>query len=190
MSLRYRPYLSDERYINAIKWGKVRSGHSEGGIENHINELHNNLNFIDKNIGLLYEDICRLEVLIDLHDAFKGESVPKVAINDLRSHASIAAKYAIELGLSNNTQWMIQNHDVPFSIYRKNKPNLLKELFNSSGLDLDSLRLFFVFLLIDNVTSSKDYKFVEWLLENIPTELEFYKKRFESIADILKGYKL
>ena len=72
---------SDPAYGANLDWGKPRSGHPEGSIRNHIEELEANLERLAPHLST--EEIGKLRVLIHTHDTFKPNA--KVWGRDRRS---------------------------------------------------------------------------------------------------------
>lgn len=67
--------MADERYQKNILWGFPRSGHPEGTIKAHIDELEENLEQLSPRLSTL--ESARIRLLIHTHDTFKAR--PKVA---------------------------------------------------------------------------------------------------------------
>ena len=110
---------SDPAYQANLDWGKPRSGHPEGSIRKHIEELEDNLERLK--CQLSDEETAKLRALIHTHDTFKPGAKSGVAIADPHSHASLArqflSKYVSDPDLLN----MVQFHDEPFALWKKHR---------------------------------------------------------------------
>jgi len=84
--------LADSRYQKNIEYGKPRSGHPEGKVKVHIEQLISNLEVIKPR---LWSDDAywKLLFLIHVHDTFKAEAQSDVPILHPQSHASLAVLY-------------------------------------------------------------------------------------------------
>lgn len=190
----FEELVNSEEYKSGIKWGKPRSGHEEGTIENHIFELESNLKLIEHNFNHIPFLCDYFKIMIHVHDTFKGVA-EDVAIAHPKSHASLAAAFLGKLGAPN---WLIlccQYHDEPHAIYRhgklKNKRfvNLMSQLHDSGCLGF-----FMMFNAIDNITKAKGYRGFENFYKlvqntyydmylNIPVN---YKETIDELLNIRK----
>src|SRR5580658_7542413 len=81
---------SSEKYAEGIAHGKPRTGHAEGTVKNHLEDLDRNLQrLID---AKLVDDLqaAKLAVLIHVHDTLKLWAKRDAPIKDPQSHASLA----------------------------------------------------------------------------------------------------
>ena len=162
---------SDPGYQANLEWGKPRSGHPEGSIQKHIEELEGNLERLRPHLS--GEEIGKLRVLIHTHDTFKPDAKSGVAIKDPRSHASLArqflSKYVSDSALLN----VVQFHDEPFALWKKHRyggdyTDRLRRL-----LDLtEDWDLFLAFLIVDGCTAGKSTEPMEWFFEQIVDRVE------------------
>lgn len=107
---------NDPRYRQNLDWGKPRSGHPEGTVRAHIEELENNLEVLK--FRLSEWDCWKLKLLIHTHDTFKAEAKAGVAITDPRSHASLARDFLAEFCPNPDLLAMVQFHDEPYALWR------------------------------------------------------------------------
>lgn len=164
---------ADLRYLQNLDWGVPRPGHDEGTVRAHIVELERNLVSLAPKLSPIQVD--RLRLLIHTHDTFKAQAVEGVPIEDPRSHASLAAAFLAEFSPAPDLLAMVQNHDVPFALWRQFKQ---RGQFNAGRLQhlLDAIAdwdTFVAFLIIDGCTGSKSPEPVRWFLTllagHIPT---------------------
>ena len=162
---------SDPAYEANLDWGKPRSGHPEGSIRKHIEELEDNLERLKPQLSS--EEIGKLRVLIHTHDTFKPDAKSGVAIANPRSHASLArqflAKYVSDSDLLN----MVQFHDEPFALWKKHRyggdyTERLGRLLNL----IDDWDLFLTFLIVDGCTAGKSIEQRDWFFAEIGDRVE------------------
>jgi hypothetical protein len=173
--------VADPRYQRNLDWGEPRSGHPEGTIRAHIQELEANLEKLK--LELSEEEFWKLKLLIHVHDTFKPDSVPEIRITDPRSHASIARSFLAEYCGDADLLAMVQYHDEPYALYRqstgKRGPN--RERFNALLSNIKDWDLFLAFLIIDGCTAGKPRDPLRRFFSQIDSKVE---TRF-SAADIL-----
>lgn len=158
---------ADPRYLQNLDWGKPRSGHPEGTVRAHIAELERNLEHLANRCS--EEEVCKLRILIHVHDTFKADALAGVGITNQRSHASLARRYLAEYCGDADLLAMVQYHDEPFALWR--------QLHRPQGINsqrLESLRqnigdwdLFLAFLIIDGCTAGKSREPLRWFLSQI-----------------------
>jgi hypothetical protein len=162
--------IRDPAYLRNIGYGVPRSGHPEGSVKAHIEELEANLETLKNRVS--EEEYWKLKFLIHVHDTFKAESAKGVSISDPRSHASLAresaSRYTDDADLLN----MVQYHDEGFALYRQ----YLTSKGHNPGYDerltnlLHTIRdwdLFLIFNIIDGCTEGKDSDKIEWFVRLI-----------------------
>lgn len=155
----------DPRYLTNIKWGEARPGHPEGTIEAHIRELEGNLDRLRPKLTPQQCDLLLL--LIHVHDTFKPDADPGVAIDSPRSHASLAAAFLQGFCDDADALAMVRLHDEPFALWRQSRhkggcnPQRLDRLIGSVK-DWDT---FLAFQLIDNATAGKSDASVLWFAQ-------------------------
>src|SRR5262245_48835831 len=106
---------SDPRYLANLDWGEARPGHPEGTVRAHIAEIEQNLEALRPK--LTAEECWKLKVLIHVHDSFKAQAQPGVAITDPRSHASLARAFLADYCDDADLLAMVQYHDEPIALF-------------------------------------------------------------------------
>ena len=171
-----------ERYRNNALWGESRSGHAEGTIAAHVNELMGNLMRIQTilhstspNQALSAEEVARLTLLVHVHDICKGEAKQGVGIFDPKSHATLAKEFLREFLQDGDLLEMVQRHDEPFALARgmESKKHLPVERFNNLVRSIQDWDLFCLFQIVDNTTPSKitptreGFDSTKWILSEV-----------------------
>lgn len=128
-------------------------------------------------------DYWRLKVLIHTHDTFKREAERGVSIKSPRSHASLARAFLAEFCKDHDLLEMVQNHDVPFALWRQCSA---KGHIDSGRLDLLLIRicnwnLFLAFCIIDGCTQGKPRDRLRWFFQQVSGRVD---SRFTE-ADLL-----
>lgn len=171
---------ADSRYQSQLDWGRPRSGHPEGTIRAHIEELEHNLSRLSPRLSS--REIDRIRLLIHVHDTFKAEARPGVAISDPHSHASLARAFLAEYFPDPDLLAMVQYHDEPYALWNRTR----------GGRTCDSVRLnhlltaiadhdlFGAFLLVDGCTRGKSAESLRWWFE---TTGKLTRSRF-GVADV------
>lgn len=163
----FEQIVCDPRYLENLDYGKPRRGHPEGTVRAHIEELEQNLLTMESQISRI--EFWKLKILIHVHDSFKAEATKGVAIENPNSHASLACRFLSKYCRDRDLLAMVQNHDVPYSIWRRmqkdSQPNELRLVrLENSIVDWD---LFLRFLIIDGCTMGKDRRPLQWFLPEI-----------------------
>lgn len=154
----------DERIKRNLDWGSPRSGHDEGTIAGHVEELRLNLGAITSLLSPVRRAL--LEVLILTHDTFKGEALPKVSILDARSHSSLAAEYIRSKGDYPSLESMLQYHDMPFSMWKASNKGTLDDTRVAELIGrIQDWDTFLPFQLIDNLTLGKEVEPTRWTVD-------------------------
>ncbi len=160
--------MADPRYLKNIEYGEPRAGHPEGKVKFHIAELEENLEKLVPR-GLSEEQYWKLKFLIHVHDTFKAESTPDVAIRNPKSHVSLARKFASEFIADEDLLNMIQLHDINYALWKQFKATGsydVERFDNLLGIIKD-WDLFLMFLIIDGSTSGKDWSKLIWFLREV-----------------------
>ena len=154
---------ADQRYQRNIQWGQPRSGHPEGTIRAHIQELEENLEQL--RLRLSDDDVRKLRILIHTHDTFKAEAQQDVPISHPRSHASLARQFLQEYISDGDLLAMVQLHDEPYALWHKHRAgrnyDQRLDALISAITDWD---LFLTFLIIDGCTAGKSREPLIWSL--------------------------
>jgi len=158
----------DPVFLENIKWGKPRSGHDEGTIHAHIDELCRNLEKVEKISDL---EKNKLLFMILVHDTFKKDATPDSAIEDPNSHASLAVQYAKKFTDDKDVLTILQYHDLNFSLsksFQKTGSYNVGRLYNLIGkLTDDGVKLLIIFTYIDGWTKGKDHSKLPWFKDEI-----------------------
>ena len=155
----------DDRYRHGIKF-RVKGRRKQSSVSNHITELEANLNQLSTRHKISEHEYWALMLLIHTHDTMKMHAIPHAKIKDMFSHSSLARDFAADYCRDEDLLQMIQQHEVPFSIYRKerkgqNVAEKLDELFGA----VRNWRLFLMFIIIDNCISGGSRRPVYWIIE-------------------------
>jgi hypothetical protein len=159
--------LTDPDYLTNVQWGKPRSGHAEGTIQAHIDELVGNLQALKSKLKPGEEE--KLLLLIHTHDTFKAKCNPGVPIEHPDSHASLGRAFLARFCDDADLLAMVQYHDESFALYRQSKS---KGSFNQARAQklvttIKDWDLFALFHIIDGGTQSKSREPLEWFFDNI-----------------------
>jgi hypothetical protein len=179
----FEAIIADPRYLVNLDWGQPRSGHPEGTVRAHIEELERNL--ASMGAKLSNEEFWKLKILIHVHDAFKGEAVPGVAIADPRSHASLARSFLATRCDDADLLAMVQWHDEPYALWKqfhaKGKYN--QGRFDSLLQAVKDWSLFLAFNVIDGCTEGKGRDKLRWFFGEVAGKVE---SRF-TVADVIEA---
>ncbi|HET6594406.1 MAG TPA: hypothetical protein VFG81_02205 [Anaerolineales bacterium] len=160
--------MSDARYRNNIEYGEPRSGHPEGKIKFHIQELEENLEkFVSRRIS--DEQYWKLKFLIHVHDTFKADATPDVPILNPNSHASLAKKFAAELVNDEDLLNMLQFHDVNYALWQQFQRTGSYDVRRLENL-LETIQdwdLFLMFLILDGSTKGKERSKLVWFIQEV-----------------------
>jgi hypothetical protein len=173
--------LADSRYQRNLDWGEPRHGHPEGTVRGHIEELLNNLESLRPR--LRDDEYWKLQLLIHVHDSFKAEARPGVAITHPRSHASLARAFLAEFCDDADLSAMVQFHDEPYALWRKSRQSgaLDRKRFDALLSAIRDWDLFVAFLIVDGCTLGKSRTPLHWFLQMIHERIQI---RFTA-ADLL-----
>jgi hypothetical protein len=140
--------ISDPRIQEGFEYGKVRTGHPEGTVINHVHAI---LNYIDFQGFDGYRTDLRVIAL--LHDSFKYMK----KIDPSNRHEFLAAEFYKELTDDERIEKVLHYHDTPWIIYKniKSGQELNEEKFKNTFSQLD-LELFTRFLYCDNCLREND----------------------------------
>lgn len=168
----FEAVVLDPRYQRNLDWGESRPGHPEGTVRAHVDEIERNLEVLRPRVS--ETDYWKLKLLVHTHDTFKAEAQPGVAINDPKSHASLARKFLAEFCLDPDLLAMVQFHDEPFALWRqfeaKGKYN--QDRFAALLKSIDDWNLFLAFNIIDGCTEGKSRKPLIWLFQEVGGKVE------------------
>ena len=162
----------DPDYLWNLDWGEPRSGHPEGSIRAHIEELEGNLARLAGRVTAA--EAARLRLLIHTHDSFKPDAKDGVPISDPRSHASLARQFLAKFCDPANDSHadllnMTQYHDEPYALYQKfrSKGMCDPKRFETLLSAIRDWNLFAAFLMIDGCTKGKSRGPLQWFLPEL-----------------------
>ena len=159
--------VSNPRYLKNIEYGEPRSGHPEGKVKFHIEELEMNLKKLTPRIS--DDQYWKLKFLIHVHDSFKADAVPDSPILSPNSHASLARKFASEFTEDDDLLNMIQFHDVNFSLWKQYAATGSYDMQRFTDL-LNAIKdwnLFLMFLILDGCARGKDPNKLRWFIGEV-----------------------
>jgi hypothetical protein len=159
--------VQDPRYRANLDWGVPRPGHPEGSIRAHIADLEQNLQELRERLS--DEDYWKLKLLIHAHDTFKAVAEPDVSIAHPNSHASLAHAFLSEYCDDPDLLAMVQNHDVPFALYKhfRRRHSIDKDRLQALLTTIRDWNLFTDFLIIDGTTEGKSPEPLRWFFAQI-----------------------
>ncbi len=183
----FHTITQDSRYQSNLDWGEPRPGHPEGTVRAHLIELEENLYRLRSHLS--EEAYWKLKVLVHVHDTFKKDASKGVAIEDPRSHASLARRFLEEYCKDADLLLMVQYHDEPYALYRQ---HTLKGRFNRARLSklrdsIQDWKLFLRFLLVDGYTPGKSLEPLLWSLENLALPLGLEPNMRSWLAALTEG---
>lgn len=197
-----RAVKADKRYLENITHGTPRPGHPEGTVKAHIYELERNLRLIDgylkssaERLSLTPEELVRAEIFIHVHDSFKKESKPGVPIAHPQSHASLAREFLAGLTTDGELLEVVQNHDVPWALFRKDRlgNSLNSERFRRLETAITDWDFFLLCQVIDGTTlgkvSSKGENQVSAFCQLMKDRVSL-KRDYKELHETLKAFLL
>lgn len=162
--------IASDDFILGVNWGRIRSGHPEGQVIYHIEEVLGNIEKYYAND----EDRSSLRIIALVHDTFKykvDQTKPKVGINN---HGVIASLFA-EKYINNITIFqIIEYHDEAYNAWQiggrhgnwyeaeRRANRLIQGLLLVGGLDL-----YVKFYRCDNETGDKEQDNYKWFINLI-----------------------
>ncbi|QDU59671.1 hypothetical protein Pan216_05030 [Planctomycetes bacterium Pan216] len=157
---------ADCRYQENLDWGEPRSGHPEGSIRQHLDELQRNLDQLRPRVSDGH--YWKLRILIHVHDSFKPDAKPGVSIEDPRSHASLARAFLAEYCVDADLLAMVQYHDEPYALWRKSGGAGCDEKRLARLIErIDDWDLYSAFLIIDGCAEGKSREPLVWFFRQI-----------------------
>lgn len=159
--------LSDPEFIEGADWGKPRSGHPEGKVIFHINEVLENVEKYGSP-----QNIDALRLIAIIHDSFKykvNSTLPKHGENH---HGWYARKFAEKYIGDEGVLTVIQTHDDAFNIFRRGQRKDDMEKAKHEAINFmhelrkkNCLKLYLEFYECDNKTGDKSQDNFEWFKE-------------------------
>ena len=160
-----RRVTSDPELLDGLAWGEPRTGHPEGSVAAHVQDLLEQLETWDEPA----ERRWQLRFIALVHDSFKDdviERLPKVGRNH---HADRARRFAERYTDEADVLGTIQHHDRPYALWRKmrRKGQLDERGFQKMLDDITNLDLFVRFVELDGSTDGKTPEPIVWLREEL-----------------------
>ncbi len=151
----------DPQLLEGLAWGEPRTGHPEGSVAAHVEDLLETLDTWDEPA----DRRVKLRFIALVHDAFKGdvrERLPKMGRNH---HADRARRFAEDYTDDQAMLAVIQHHDRPYALWRKmkRKGSLDERGFTKMIDDIPDLALFVRFVELDGSTEGKTPDPIAWL---------------------------
>ena len=164
----------DPRSQQNLDFGTPRPGHPEGTVRAHIADLEVNLNAFRSKLSNPETDYWRLRVIIHVHDTFKAEARRGARIADPHSHASIARAFLSSFCDDADLLATVQNHDVPFSLWRQFNATgeVPRERLDELLADIRDWDLLLAFLIIDGCVAGKGPGPLHWFFECVRGQVQ------------------
>jgi len=155
----------DPTLLEGLAWGEPRTGHPEGSVAAHVEDLLETLDTWDEPADRREE----LRFISLVHDAFKGdvkERLPKMGRNH---HADRARRFAERFTNDDDVLSVIQHHDRPYALWRKmkRKGSLDDRAFTKMLEGIPDIPLFVRFVELDGSTEGKTPGPIRWLREEL-----------------------
>lgn len=159
--------IADPRYSTGVTYGKARTGHAEGSVSNHLVQLDKNLWHISQLLSA--QEFVKLRILIHVHDTFKYWAKKNSAIEDPKSHASLARAFLAEFTDDQDLLYMVQYHDENFALWKQveAKGRYNKARFEKLIVLITDMTLFLFFTIIDGYTPSKQHERIRWFVDEV-----------------------
>lgn len=151
--------IDNQIFVDGALHGKPRSGHPEGQVIYHIEEVLKN---VDK-YGTP-ETREKLRIIALIHDSFKHKVNREQPKHGDNHHAMIARRFAEKFTIDDTILDIIELHDEAYNAFRKNDVRRAKRLIERLGSNLD---LFLLFFRCDNETGDKTRDSFKWFQEII-----------------------
>lgn len=144
--------IGDPDFVKGALWGEPRSGHPEGKVYLHIQEVLSNIAPMSP-----YRQELRLIALI--HDTFKYKVDQSKSKSGENHHAMIARRFAEKYIKDPALLDIIELHDEAYNAFRKLNTARAEKLIARLG---KSLALYKEFFLCDNNTGDKLPDSYQW----------------------------
>lgn len=169
MSKELQSIKEDDTYIAGLAFETSRTL-----LRHHILDLEDNLRYLKRMYSISADEENRLKLLIHTHDCMKFQAIPGAAIHSKYSHATLSKQFASRFIDDNDLLNMIQRHDEPFSIFRHHEEY---ERLDEIVEEIQDLRLFLIFQIINNCIPGRSRKFVYWIIDEFnyrkPTGIDY-----------------
>jgi hypothetical protein len=156
---------SDPELLSGLAWGEPRTGHPEGSVAAHVEDLLEELDTWDEPA----ERRTGLRLIALVHDSFKGNVIERLPKMGRNHHADRARRFAERYTDDVDLLTTIQHHDRPYALWRKmkRKGQLDDRAFEKMLDDLTDLDLFVRFVELDGSTEGKTPEPIRWLRDEL-----------------------
>jgi hypothetical protein len=156
-----RRVTSDRELLDGLAWGEPRTGHPEGSVAAHVEDLLETLDGWDEPD----DRRMKLRFISLVHDAFKDDVIERLPKMGRNHHADRARRFAERYTDDIDVLCTIQHHDRPYALWRKmrRKGQLDERGFERMLDDLTDLNLFVRFVELDGSTEGKTPEPIIWL---------------------------
>lgn len=155
----------DPRLLENLAWGEPRTGHPEGSIAAHVDDLLRTLEAWDEPA----DRRAQLRFITLVHDSFKADVVEKLPKIGRNHHADRARRFAERYTDDPAVLSTIQHHDRPYALWRKMKRKgaLDERGFTKMIEEIPDLGLFVRFVELDGSTEGKNPEPIHWLRDEL-----------------------
>lgn len=162
--------IKDARWQRGAKYGKPRSGHPEGKVIYHIDEVLRNVERLSE---VSEHEREQLRLITIIHDAFKYKVDRNKPRRGENHHGMLARKFAEKYTDDIAILKIIQLHDEGRHAWRighetgnwENAKKCIQDLIVNLGRE--NLQLYLLFYQCDNETGDKDQESLQWFREII-----------------------
>ena len=157
--------ISDPDWIKGANWGEPRSGHPEGKVIAHIEEVLGNI--FDENVS----NRGRLRLIALVHDTFKYKVDRSKSKTGENHHAMIARRFAEKFISDASTLLVIETHDEAYNAWRafneghEDRGIERAQLLLDRLIEADAVDLYDSFYEADNNTGDKTQDPFVWWME-------------------------
>lgn len=157
--------LSDEDLRNGLEWGEPRSGHPEGKVILHVQQI---LGMIDAQ-EIKGDKREKLRLLAIIHDSFKERVNRKELSMGGKNHGSLAREFAQKYINDEDLLNMLELHDKPYSIWRTYKrEGKFREVAFVHMIDrIKDIQLFLDFVKLDGGVKGKSSEPRDWFEDKL-----------------------
>jgi hypothetical protein len=183
--VQYREVLqriqADPLYLSNLSWGRPRSGHPEGTLQAHIEQLEANLERIAPE--LVFPEIDQLRILVHVHDICKPQAATGVLSSDPGNHGYMAREFLQQYCEDRVLLAITQHHDDGYMLYNycrgdKDLSERLLALFEA----VIEPELFLLFACVDGCTEGKFARPLTWFLDASATVIPVSERVFRCHA--------
>lgn len=168
---------ADPLYLSNLSWGRPRTGHPEGTLQAHIDQLEANLDSIALELDPV--EIDRLRILVHVHDICKPQAATGVVSSDPSNHGYMARDFLARFCPDRVLLAIAQHHDDGYMLYNYCRGNedlcdRLRALFEA----VIDPELFLLFACVDGCTEGKFARPLTWFLDIAATAVPVSERVF------------